>query len=122
MVQHESDQLSGVLTLDLGVTSGELFALEGVTSEEWIIDSVETAPPEVLEERLFVPVDSRKFSLRLRLARPLTSKDQTRLIIRAHRPLPADGEGITAAGLRLLQFQDLLDEQIALTETGLGAR
>lgn len=114
VVRHEATQLSAVLNADLAVSSGERFAVEGVTSEEWIVDSVDTSPPDLLEERQFVPAAGRKFTLRLRLARPLASKDKTRLVIRAHRQLPAEGESISASALRLVEFQDSREEQLVV--------
>jgi len=112
VVRHEATQLSAVLNLDLAVSSGERFAVDAVTSEDWIIDSVDTAPPDLLEERQFIPAGGRKFTLHL--ARPLTSKERTRLVIRAHRQLPAEGEAITAPALRLVEFQDLREEQLVV--------
>jgi hypothetical protein len=114
VVRQEATQLAGVFNLDLSVASGERFAVEGVTSPEWIIDSVDTSPPDLLEERRFTPLDGRKFDLQLRLTRPLTPKDKTRLVIRAHRQLPAEGESITAPALRLVEFRDVRDEQIVV--------
>ena len=114
VVRHEATQLSAVFNVDLAVSSGERFAMEAVTSEDWIIDSVDTSPPDLLEERQFAPAGGRKFTLRLRLARPLTPKDKTRLVIRAHRQLPAEGESITASALRLVEFQDLREEQLVV--------
>lgn len=114
VVRHESTQLAALLNLDLTVNFGERFDLEGITSDQWIIDSVETSPNDLLEERQFVPQEGRRVSLRLRLSRPLTSKEPTRLVIRAHRPVPAEGASLTAAGLRLLEFQDVLDQQLVV--------
>lgn len=114
IVRHEATQLSAVLNIDLAVNSGQRFTAKGTIHEEWIVDSVDTSPPDLLEERQFIPLDGRRFSLRLRLARPLTPQDKTRLVVRAHRPLPAEGETITAPALRLIDFQDVRDEQLVV--------
>ncbi|MFN0018069.1 MAG: hypothetical protein ACKVP0_07410 [Pirellulaceae bacterium] len=119
VVRHEASQLAATLSLDLSVDSGERFSVEGITSEDWIVDSVDTTPQDLLEERQIVPLEGRKFALRLRLARPLTSRQKTRLVIRAHRQLPAEGEVISATALRLLELQDVREEQyvVALRAT-----
>ncbi|MGI8978421.1 MAG: hypothetical protein ACR2FY_04275 [Pirellulaceae bacterium] len=114
VVRHETTQLSAVLNIDLSVNTGQRFIAEGIIHEEWTVDSVDTSPPDLLEERQFIPIDGRKFALRVRLARPLTPQDKTRLVIRAHRPLPAVGESITAPALRLVDFQDERDEQLVV--------
>ncbi|MBC7855876.1 MAG: hypothetical protein IAF94_20805, partial [Pirellulaceae bacterium] len=114
VVRHEATQLSAVLNIDLAVNSGQRFAVEGTIHEEWIVDSVDTSPPDLLEERQFIPLDGRRFTLRLRLARPLTAQDKTRLVIRAHRPLPAEDESISAPELRLVDFQDVRDERLVV--------
>lgn len=111
VLRHEATQLSATLSLDLSVDSGERFVVEGITNENWIIDSVDTTPQDLLEERQFVPLESRRFALRLRLARPITSKEKIRLVLRAHRPLLAEGEGISAPSLRLVDLQGTREEQ-----------
>ncbi|MCE9525580.1 MAG: hypothetical protein K8R36_05960 [Planctomycetales bacterium] len=119
VIRHEATQLAATLSVDLSTDAGERFAVEGITSEEWIVDSVDSMPQDLLEERQIVPLEQRKFALRLRLAKPLTSKEKTRLVIRAHRQLPAEGEAISTAALRLVEFQDVCEEQfvVALRST-----
>ena len=112
VVRPESAQLAAVLQADLSVDVGECFEVQGITADEWVIDSIDTVPPDLLEERQYEPAGSRKYFLRLRFARPLTAKTKTRLVIRAHRPLPAEGETIAAPTLRLVQFEDLREEQL----------
>lgn len=111
VVRHEGAQLSALLNMDLAVDSGERFDLDGLSHEDWVIDSVDTTPSDLLEERQYLPGDGRTFGLRLRLARPLTAAGKMRLVVRAHRQLPAEGEALTSADLQVIRFQDVREER-----------
>jgi hypothetical protein len=111
VIRHEATQLAATLSLDLSVDSGEQFLVEGITSEDWIVDSVDTTPQDLVEERQIIPLEGRKFALKVRLTRPLTSKEKTRLVIRAHRQLPTEEENISTPELRLVDFAAVRDEQ-----------
>ena len=65
-----------------GAGGGAPFSLTALVSRQWIIDSVETQPPEVLADRSLSARGSEA-RLQLKMTRPLTAQRPVRLVIRA---------------------------------------
>lgn len=91
----------------IGVQSrqGTSFAIRGVVSPGWTIDSVQTEPAEVLES--FSTQGSPRQELLIRLRRGIPADQQWRLVIRAHRRTPLPDRPVRAEIVRVVEFPEL---------------
>jgi hypothetical protein len=85
-------QVKGVLVADLSTLGGDSFTIEATVPRQWIVDSVETQPPEALADRSLAPRGPAQQLLRLNLARPVNAARRLQLIVRAHTRRPANGQ------------------------------
>lgn len=98
--------LSGQLVADVQSLRGEPFELRGVIQQGWIIDSVQTDPPDILEG-FRTEGGGAQQTLRIRLKQAIRSDRKTRLIVRGHRRNPISNRGSTLASMRFFRLQDI---------------
>jgi hypothetical protein len=91
-IQFEATQVSATLRADLVALGGEAFEVDAVLSNEWILDALETEPPDLLEDRPVVIQDERSRTMRLKFQRPITPQQPVRLVVRARRQQPLTGD------------------------------
>ena len=106
LVQIDAHRLTAVSQWDLSTESGERFQAEFELPRAWIVDSVETTPPEQLEDRVITALSPERQRLELRLRQPIRADRKLRLTIRAHCRRPSNEEGLSIALLRLAQLRD----------------
>lgn len=88
---------------DFTAAAAGTFHLEADMAPGWIIDSLETAPPDALDDWELVPQGSRQH-LRIDLNRSVGPNQQLRVLIEAHRPAPAPAENLSGDQLRPLRW------------------
>jgi hypothetical protein len=105
----ESNQVNGVLVAELTSLAGSQFEAQARLPRQWIVDAVETQPPEMLADRFLDARGTGPQILRLRLNRPITASRPLRLVIRAHYRRPANGQPLGESLFRLATFPDARD-------------
>ena len=110
----DANQATATLIADLSVASGsegKRFEIAAVGSRRWLIESVETIPSDLLEDRTLTARGPDSQRLLVRLRRPLTNETPARLIVRARRQQQPDGEAVASDLLRFLTFADVTSER-----------
>ncbi len=85
-------QVSATLRADLTSQEGEIFEVDALVSHDWTLDSLETEPADLLEDRPVVTQDDRSRTMRLKFSRPITPQSPVRLVVRARRQQPSSGD------------------------------
>jgi hypothetical protein len=106
-LQWESSQLSGRLVSHFSTTEGSVYELRGDVAPGWIIDGVETVPPADVDYSTVAANGGTASPLKLRLAKPITSREPLEVKIVAHRRAPAANERLQPAEFRLVTWQDV---------------
>ncbi len=107
----DGNQATATLMADLSTDVGERFEFSGSASRRWIIESVETVPADLLEERRIEVQGPDQQRLSVRLRHPLTDKIPVRLIVRARRQQTGEGRTLPVSFLQLLSFDDLREQR-----------
>lgn len=105
LISIDGTQMSGVFTADITALAGDRFELEAHLARRWIVDTVESTPPNLFEERLITPIGPNLQHIRMRLTRPLREGNTIRMVIRAHQRRPAPDQEVP---IEWLQMADLL--------------
>lgn len=105
-IHVEASQVTGVFIADLTAAVPRGFAVEVQIPRQWIVDSVETQPPDMLIDRLLSIAPSGWQVLNLHLARPISSTRRLRLTIRAHCRRPANQELLDETFFQLARICD----------------
>src|SRR5262249_49738625 len=103
----EPNQITGVLVAELTSRGRSRFAATAQIPRTWIVDSVETQPPEMLADRSLAASGPGPHLLQLKLARPVTPQRPLRLIVRAHYRRPANNQPLGADFFRLANFPEV---------------
>lgn len=77
-LQVEPKQIVANYAAELTVGSGQYFSLECEVPRSWVIDSLETSPPELLEDRVLRPRGNQQV-VTLQLRQPLRSSKPLRI-------------------------------------------
>lgn len=113
-VQFDATQVSATLRADVTSQEGEAFDVDAVVSNAWILDSVETVPADLLEDRPVILQDEHTKTMRLKLVRPITPQRPLKLVVRARlqQRLPPD---LTSAALwRWFRLQGTIERSAVL--------
>lgn len=110
VVRMEATQWSGTWQSDVSCDAGALHEIQLLLSNRWVVDSIESIPPELIEQRQFLTPGQDGQAVRLRLSRAVADRQKVRLIVRAHRPIPPVHEEIRAPDLWLARFSQTLRE------------
>lgn len=113
-VQLDPTQVSGVMTSRIRAERGETFDLQLDVSREWLVDSLDTTPPDVIEERTFVQAADGGQILQLRLKQAVREGQDLRLVVRARRRGAAVGEELGPDQFRFLRFLGDVSERRTL--------
>jgi hypothetical protein len=84
-VELSGGELTARVTADFSVTDGEVFELEAEASRQWIVDSVESVPGEVLRDWNLEKSEAGSPKLTIRLAKALSPSRPVRLQITGRR-------------------------------------
>lgn len=87
-------QTTVVVQTQLECKEQPLFDVQALIPRRWIIDSLETTPPDLLEDRSVSTPRGDFDKIQLRLREPVTSQKPLLLTIRAHRPRTADEDNL----------------------------
>jgi hypothetical protein len=105
-INVETNQITGVMVAELTSLGASRFAVEAQVPRQWIVDAVETQPPESLADRTLTTRGSGPQLLHLKLARALTSQRPLRVVIRAHYRRPPSQRPLAADFFRLARFPE----------------
>ena len=103
-VRMSETQMAGRCVMQVAPLHGTLFALEARGLEGWIIDRVETVPPEMMSA---TPPMRQGAQLRVELKRGVRAGEEVRLVVTAHRRPPAAGAPLGGRAMRILELGDL---------------
>ena len=103
-----SQQVQALETAALSLDEGERFEIEANVARRWIIDAVETAPADMLDDWTIGREPTGRV-LRIRLAKPLSPTAPVRLLLRTRRLGAPSARGFTSADLSPLEFHDAPD-------------
>jgi len=87
-------QTTVVVQTQLECKEQPLFDVQVLIPRRWIVDSLETNPPDLLEDRSVSTPRGDFDKIQLRLREPVTSQKPMLLTIRAHRPRTADEDNL----------------------------
>ncbi|MGV3608657.1 MAG: hypothetical protein ACO1RA_19800 [Planctomycetaceae bacterium] len=87
-------QTTVVVQTQLECREQPLFDVQLLIPRRWIVDSLETNPPDLLEDRSVSTPRGDFDKIQLRLREPVTSNKPLLLTIRAHRPRTADEDNL----------------------------
>lgn len=90
----ESAQATAVVQTQLESKEQPLFDVQVLLPRRWIVDSLETTPPDLLEDRTTSTPRGDFDKIHLRLREPIVPGRPLHLTIRAHRPRAADQENL----------------------------
>lgn len=99
----DSEAVTAEVVTDFTSTGANIFHLEAEVPAAWIIDSVETLPPQSMEDWQLLPRGSRQL-LHIDLNRSVSSAGDLRVVIQAHRAPPAMQEGLGGEHLRPVRW------------------
>jgi hypothetical protein len=103
-VRLDVEAATASVVADFTAETTGAFELGGDVSPGWIIDSLETVPPQALDDWEVVPRESRQF-LTVALRRSVSPAQGVRVMIEAHRPAPAPAENLEGDQLRPVRWQ-----------------
>ncbi len=98
------ERLSGLVVADATATYGQQFILEGNLATGWIVDAVETEPPEFLSD-YHVTRSKKQRQLAIRLNRAIKEGQDVRVIVRAHSRMVQ--KQVAGTRLRMVDFQSV---------------
>lgn len=102
----------------LSAPVGEAFSLRANVPAPWLIDAVEAAPPEMLDDWWLAAGPDGSYALRINLAEPLSSKRPLELTVRAHARETAVGRALKAEDLFPLSFSRIdVSERVIEVQT-----
>ena len=110
-LQLDPTQVSGVLAARLFAQRGETFDLRLVVSREWLIDALETTPPDAIEDRTFLQAADGGQTLQLRLKQAIREGQELRLLVSARRRGATLGEELGPEQFRFLKFEGDVHER-----------
>ncbi len=102
-VDLSPSEMKAQVNVELRMTDGELFVLEGEVSRSWTISSVESVPAELVSDWNVEQVNNRS-RLEVVLAKALSPTRPVRLKFSLRRLYSALGKRIAVSDLRPLQF------------------
>ncbi len=102
----ESNQVLGVLAAELTSLGTGQYVVVAQVPRNWIVDTVETQPPELLADRSLTAKSSGPQILQLTLTRPLTTQRPLSLIIRAHYRRPANNRPLGDEFFQVASFPE----------------
>jgi hypothetical protein len=105
VIRLAGGERTGQMVADFQLPIGERFTMKADVSAEWIIDSVESVPPDVLSDWTLSSEAEGSSQLTVRLAKPLTQNHPLRLVLTARARSPAPGKPIAAKDLLLVAFR-----------------
>lgn len=103
-VRLDVEGATASVVADFTAESGGIFDLEADVAPGWIIDSLETVPPQALDDWELVADDAQQL-LRVRLRRSVSPTQPLRMTIEAHRPAPAPAENLGSDQLRPIRWR-----------------
>ncbi|HND54920.1 MAG TPA: hypothetical protein PLV92_21050, partial [Pirellulaceae bacterium] len=103
-VTLETSTMTARVVADCTVLAGRLTQLEAELPRAWVVDGVDLDPDALLEDFDVTAIDDERQRLSIRLTAPLTRERTARVLLRAHRPRPADDAWLTRDQFRLLTF------------------
>jgi hypothetical protein len=110
-LKWEEANLAARLITDVKASRGQCFEMQANVPAPWIIDAVETSPPELLQDWSFAPQPKSNQNLTLRFAQSVNAERGARVQIRAHRPVASQ-----KATLRARQYQPLFWQDAAVDQ------
>src|SRR5206468_10919062 len=111
-INVEATQVMGVLVAELKATgAGARFAVSAELPRQWLVDSVETQPADMLADRSMVSGGQNPHRLQVTLARPLTAQQPLRLIIRGHFRRPANNQPLGDEFFHMARFPEAHDRR-----------
>jgi hypothetical protein len=105
-IHFETNQVTGIFIADLASRAPNVFTIDAQISKQWIVDAVETQPPDALTDRVTTSGAGGVQRLRLQLARPISIARPLRVTVRAHARRPAMNELLDGNYFRFAQFPD----------------
>jgi hypothetical protein len=107
-------QVSATLRADLVSQEGEVFDVDAVLSNDWVIDAIETEPADLLEDRPVVAQDEQSRTMRLKFVRPITPDSPVRLVVLARLQQPSTEEFSARSLWRWFRLPGAIERPAAL--------
>jgi hypothetical protein len=108
-IRLDSEEMNGRVVADFAALEGEQFLLQANVPKIWIVDAVESQPPEVLDDWTVAPDGAKRQLLEIRLNKAIDPQRRVRIIVRAHGPLPPPGSALGMEQFRLAEFRNVGD-------------
>lgn len=102
-VRLDAETATTSIVADFTAEAAGAFELVADVGPGWVIDSLETVPPQALDDWELAPRGSRQH-LRIELQRSISPNHQVQVVIEAHRPAPAPEENLAGDHLRPLRW------------------
>ena len=93
------------LVADFRCTSGSVFRLEGTVPAGWIIDSVDSEPPDVVDYWSLDSSGDGRRELHIRLRESLRPQQQLRLVVSGQHPGKGPAASWDVGSLKLINFE-----------------
>lgn len=97
--------LTAQIVADVQAVEGEVYVLDASIASPWKVDSVESAPADALDGTPARRTRGRR--IRMQLRQPVSAERQVRILIKAHRTMPAGGKELTAEDFRVIEFRNV---------------
>ncbi len=108
-IRLDSEEMNGRVVADFTALQGEQFLLQANVPKLWIIDSVESQPPDVLDDWTLAPNGGKSQRLDVRLNKAIDPQRRVQIIVRAHGPLPPPGSALGMEQFRMTEFRGVSD-------------
>lgn len=105
-VTLEEGGLAAELRARLRLSDGEQFRLEATVAPLWIIDSVQTDPPDALDDWSVHPSDDGRAQLSLRLAKALSPSQPLRVVVHARHAASPLGRTLKRSDFVPIEFEE----------------
>ncbi len=127
LIQIDALQMNAVVQGELSADDPR-FLLQAVLPRAWVLDSVDTIPADLLEDRVITSINGGAQRVDIHLRRAASEENPLRFVVRAHRRRPPGAEPISCKNLRVLEVPsadaekiiavDVLDPTAQLQYTG----